>query len=91
METVERLEKHHREVQDIEFTVEQGRLYMLQTRTAKRTAQAALRIVREFVAEGVITPDEAVLRIDPSQLDQLLHPRLDTSVEARPIAQGLGA
>ena len=91
VETVERLEKHHREVQDIEFTVEQGRLYMLQTRTAKRTAQAALRIVREFVAEGMITPDEAVLRIDPSQLDQLLHPRLDTSVEARPIAQGLGA
>ena len=72
--TVERLEQHHREVQDIEFTVEQGRLYMLQTRTAKRTAQAALRIVREFVAEGVITPDEAVLRIDPAQLDQLLHP-----------------
>ena len=63
--TVERLERHHREVQDIEFTVEQGRLYMLQTRTAKRTAQAALRIVREFVAEGVITPDEAVLRVDP--------------------------
>ncbi len=89
--TVERLEQHHREVQDIEFTVEQGRLYMLQTRTAKRTAQAALRIVRELVAEGVITPDEAVLRIDPSQLDQLLHPRLDTSVEAQPIAQGLGA
>ena len=55
VETVERLEKHHREVQDIEFTVEQGRLYMLQTRTAKRTAQAALRIVREFVAEGMIT------------------------------------
>ena len=89
--TVERLEKHHREVQDIEFTVEQGRLYMLQTRTAKRTAQAALRIVREFVAEGVITPDEAVLRIDPAQLDQLLHPRLDASVEAQPIARGLGA
>jgi pyruvate, orthophosphate dikinase len=89
--TVERLEKHHREVQDIEFTVEQGRLYMLQTRTAKRTAQAALKIVREFVAEGVITPDEAVLRIDPAQLDQLLHPRLDASVEAEPIARGLGA
>ena len=89
--TVERLEQHHREVQDIEFTVEQGRLYMLQTRTAKRTAQAALRIVREFVAEGVITPDEAVLRIDPAQLDQLLHPRLDTSVAAEPIARGLGA
>ena len=89
--TVERLERHHREVQDIEFTVEQGRLYMLQTRSAKRTAQAALRIVREMVAEGVITADEAVLRIDPAQLDQLLHPRLDSSVEAQPIAQGLGA
>ena len=89
--TVERLERHHRDVQDIEFTVEQGHLYMLQTRTAKRTAQAALRIVRELVAEGVITPDEAVLRIDPAQLDQLLHPRLDASVEADPIARGLGA
>ena len=89
--TVERLEKHHREVQDIEFTVEQGKLYMLQTRTAKRTAGAALRIVREFVAEGVITPDEAVLRIDPAQIEHLLHPRLDASVEATPIARGLGA
>jgi pyruvate,orthophosphate dikinase len=89
--TVERLEQHHREVQDIEFTVEQGRLYMLQTRTAKRTARAALRIVREFVAEGVITPDEAVLSIHPAQLDQLLHPRLDASVAAEPIARGLGA
>ena len=89
--TVERLERHHRDVQDIEFTVEQGRLYMLQTRSAKRTAQAALRIAREMVAEGVITPDEAVLSIDPAQLDQLLHPRLDSSVQARPIAQGLGA
>ena len=89
--TVERLEKHHREVQDIEFTVEQGTLYMLQTRTAKRTAQAALRIVRDFVAEGVITPDEAVLRIDPGQLEHLLHPRLDSSVAAEPIARGLGA
>ena len=89
--TVERLEQHHREVQDIEFTVEQGTLYMLQTRTAKRTAQAALRIVREFVAEGVITPDEAVLRIDPAQLEHLLHPRLDSSVAVEPIARGLGA
>ncbi|HEY3615015.1 MAG TPA: pyruvate, phosphate dikinase [Gaiellales bacterium] len=89
--TVERLEQHHREVQDIEFTVEQGTLYMLQTRTAKRTAGAALRIVREFVAEGVITPDEAVLRIDPAQLEHLLHPRLDSTVEVQPIARGLGA
>ncbi len=89
--TVERLERHHRDVQDIEFTVEQGRLYMLQTRSAKRTAQAALRIAREMVAEGVITADEAVLSIDPAQLDQLLHPRLDSSVQAQPIAQGLGA
>ena len=89
--TVERLERHHRDVQDIEFTVEQGRLYMLQTRSAKRTAQAALRIAREMVAEGVITADEAVLSIDPAQLDQLLHPRLDSSVQAHPLAQGLGA
>ena len=89
--TVERLERHHREVQDIEFTVEQGKLYMLQTRTAKRTAGAALRIVREMVAEGVITPDEAVLRIDPAQIEHLLHPRLDSSVAAEPIAKGLGA
>ena len=89
--TIERLEQHHREVQDIEFTVEQGTLYMLQTRTAKRTAQAALRIVRDFVAEGVITPDEAVLRIDPAQLEHLLHPRLDASAQVEPIARGLGA
>ena len=88
---VERLERYHREVQDIEFTVEQGKLYMLQTRTAKRTAAAALRIVRELVAEGVITPDEAVLRIDPGQIEHLLHPRLDSSVAADPIARGLGA
>jgi pyruvate,orthophosphate dikinase len=89
--TVERLERHHREVQDIEFTVEQGKLYMLQTRTAKRTAQAALRIVREFVAEGVITPDEAVMRVDPAQLEHLLHPRLDASALVEPVARGLGA
>ena len=63
VETMARLEAHYRDMQDIEFTIERGTLYLLQTRNGKRTAQAALRIVREFVAEGVITPDEAVLRI----------------------------
>ena len=71
VETMQRLEEHYREMQDIEFTVEDGRLYLLQTRSGKRTAQAALRIAVEMVDEGLITKDEAVARIDPGQLDQL--------------------
>ena len=65
VETMQRLEEHYREMQDIEFTVEDGRLYLLQTRSGKRTAQAALRIAVEMVDEGLITKDEAVARIDP--------------------------
>ena len=76
-ETMARLEEHYREMQDIEFTVEEGALYLLQTRTGKRTAAAALRIAVEMVGEGLLTQEEAVARIDPAQLDQLLHPRID--------------
>ena len=69
------LETHYRDLQDVEFTVERGKLYILQTRAGKRTAQAAVRVARELVAEGVIERDEAVQRINAGQLDQLMHPR----------------
>lgn len=87
------LENHYRDMQDIEFTIEQGRLYILQTRNGKRTVNAALRVAVEMVEEGLLTQDEAVLRIDPKQLDQLLHPTFDeaTMKMATPIAQGLPA
>ena len=85
------LEAHYRDVQDVEFTVERGRLYMLQTRNAKRTAQAALKIAVDLAAEGVITHEEAVLRVDPASLDQLLHPTIDPKAERRVIATGLPA
>ena len=81
VETMQRLEEHYREMQDIEFTVEDGRLYLLQTRSGKRTAQAALRIAVEMVDEGLISKDEAVARIDPGQLDQLLHPMIDPQAD----------
>ena len=77
VETLERLESHYRDLQDIEFTVEEGTLYLLQTRTGKRTAAAALRVAAEMVDEGLISREEAVARIDPGQLDQLLHPMID--------------
>jgi pyruvate,orthophosphate dikinase len=89
--TMERLERHYRDVQDIEFTVEDGRLYLLQTRSAKRTAKAALRAAVEMVGEGLITQDEAVARIDPAQLDQLLHPTLDPEADVEVAATGLNA
>ena len=75
--TIRRLEEHYRDMQDIEFTVEEGKLFLLQTRTAKRTAAAALRAAVEMVEEGLISKEEAVARIDPAQLDQLLHPMID--------------
>jgi pyruvate,orthophosphate dikinase len=78
-------------MQDIEFTVEEGKLYLLQTRTGKRTATAALRIAVEMVEEGLITREEAVARIDPGQLDQLLHPRIDPDAEYEVVATGLNA
>ena len=80
---VERLERHYRDMQDIEFTVEQGRLYMLQTRNGKRTAKAALKIAVDMAAEGLITQDEAVMRVEPASLDQLLHPTIDPDADAR--------
>jgi pyruvate, orthophosphate dikinase len=91
LETMDALERHYRDMQDIEFTVEEGRLYLLQTRTAKRTAAAAIKCAVDMTAEGLIEREEAVMRIDPTQLDQLLHPRLDPDVEFEVAAQGLNA
>jgi pyruvate, orthophosphate dikinase len=85
------LEKHYRDMQDLEFTVEQGKLWMLQTRSGKRTALAALRIAVELAQEKLITKDEAVARIDPASLDQLLHPTIDPNAERRVLATGLPA
>jgi pyruvate,orthophosphate dikinase len=91
VETLDRLEAHYRDVQDIEFTVEEGRLYLLQTRTGKRTATAALRVATEMVDEGLISREEAVARIDPGQLDQLLHPMIDPKAKVEVAARGLNA
>ncbi len=91
MEMRARLERHFRDMQDIEFTVETGRLWMLQTRSGKRTARAALRIAVDLVEEGTIGPDEAVMRIEPQALEQLLHPTLDPDAERDVIARGLPA
>ncbi len=88
---VERLERHYRDMQDIEFTVEQGRLYLLQTRNGKRTAKAALKVACDLVSEGVISEEEAILRVEPSSLDQLLHPAIDPAAVRDVIAQGLPA
>lgn len=85
------LEDHYRDMCDIEFTIEQGKLWMLQTRVGKRTAIAALRIAIEMVEEGLITREEAVGRIDPAQLDQLLHPQFDSSKKYEALATGLNA
>jgi pyruvate,orthophosphate dikinase len=85
------LEAHYRDMQDLEFTVQKGKLWMLQTRTGKRTAKAALKIVVDMTAEGLITPEEAVMRVDPAALEQLLHPMLDPDAERKVIARGLPA
>jgi pyruvate,orthophosphate dikinase len=85
------LEKHYRDMQDLEFTVEQGKLWMLQTRSGKRTAKAALRIAVELAQEKVISRQEAVTRIDPAALDQLLHPTIDPAAERKILATGLPA
>jgi pyruvate, orthophosphate dikinase len=90
-DTMRRLEEHYKDVQDIEFTVEEGRLYLLQTRSAKRTAAAALKAAVSMVDEGLINREEAVARIDPAQLDQLLHPMLDPNAQVEVAAQGLNA
>jgi pyruvate, orthophosphate dikinase len=86
-----RLEDHYRDMQDIEFTVQRGKLWMLQTRTGKRTAQAALKIAVSMVEQGVIDREEAVRRIEPASLDQLLHPMLDPKAKTTVLAQGLPA
>ena len=91
VDTLERLESHYRDLQDIEFTVEEGTLYLLQTRTGKRTATAALRVAAEMVDEGLISREEAVARIDPAQLDQLLHPMIDPDATVEVAARGLNA
>jgi pyruvate,orthophosphate dikinase len=88
---VEKLEKHYRDMQDIEFTVEQGRLYMLQTRNGKRTAKAALKIAVDLASEGLISKEEAVMRVEPASLDQLLHPTIDPASPRELIATGLPA
>ncbi|WP_457094640.1 pyruvate, phosphate dikinase [Microvirga sp. P5_D2] len=85
------LEKHYRDMQDMEFTVETGKLWMLQTRNGKRTAKAALRIAVELASEGLITQEEAVTRVEPAALDQLLHPTIDPKAERKIIATGLPA
>src|SRR5579883_695169 len=85
------LEKHYRDMQDLEFTVEDGKLWMLQTRSGKRTAKAALRIAVELANEGVISRDEAVTRVEPASLDQLLHPTIDPKADRQVIATGLPA
>ena len=90
-ETMQRLEEHYREMQDIEFTVEDGRLYLLQTRAGKRTAQASLKIAVDMVSEGLISKEEAVARVDAAQLDQLLHPMIDPSADYEVAARGLNA
>src|SRR5215471_12124667 len=86
-----RLEKHYRDMQDVEFTVEQGKLWMLQTRSGKRTAKAALRIAVELANEGLIGRDEALTRVDPGAFDQLLHPTIDPDAHRQVIASGLPA
>ena len=91
VDTMGRLERHYRDVQDIEFTIEDDRLYLLQTRSAKRTAAAALKTAVAMVDEGLITRDEALLRIDAGQLDQLLHPMIDPEAAVEPAGKGLNA
>ena len=91
VETMQRLEEHYRDMQDIEFTVEDEHLYLLQTRAAKRTAAASLKAAVSMVEEGLITREEAVGRIDPAQLDQLLHPMIDPKAALDVAAKGLNA
>ncbi len=91
VQVYKRLEKHYRDMQDLEFTVEDGVLYLLQTRTGKRTAKAAVKIAVDMVKEKLISKEEAVMRVAPSQLDQLLHPMIDPKQDLKVIAKGLPA
>ena len=90
-EICDRLEAHYRDMQDVEFTIERGKLWMLQTRSGKRTTRAAMKIAVDMVDEGLITRDEAIARIDPSSLDQLLHPTIDPNADRQVIGSGLPA
>jgi pyruvate,orthophosphate dikinase len=90
-DTMQLLEGHYKEMQDVEFTIEQGSLYILQTRSGKRTAQAAVRVARDLVREGVVDRRTAIGRIDPAQLDQLLHPGIDPNADLDVLATGLNA
>ncbi len=92
-EIAHKLETHYKDMQDMEFTIENGKLYFLQTRNGKRTAQAALKIAVDMVHEGLITTDEALMKVEPKQLDQLLHPAFDKALlkAAKPIGKGLPA
>ncbi|AWB10809.1 pyruvate phosphate dikinase [Thermodesulfobium acidiphilum] len=85
------LEEHYKDMQDIEFTIEKGKLYMLQVRTGKRTPGAAVKLAMDFLNEGLISEEEAILRVEPSQVDFLLHPRINVSSKLQSIAKGLGA
>lgn len=91
VEIAERLEKHYRDMQDIEFTIEKGRLFILQCRAGKRTGMAAVKIAVDMVNEGLITKEQALTRVAPEALEQLLHPRIKSTGEAKPIAKGLNA
>ncbi|MEM3420728.1 MAG: pyruvate, phosphate dikinase, partial [Candidatus Hadarchaeum sp.] len=91
VEIAEKLERHYRDMQDIEFTVERGKLYMLQTRAGKRTAQAAVKIAVDMVVEGLIRKEEALLRIEPAHVEQLLHKQVDPKAKVTVIAKGLNA
>lgn len=91
LDTCQKLENHYRDMQDIEFTVEKGKLYMLQTRTGKRTSRASVKIAVDMVNEGIINKKEALMRVDAEQINQLLHRQIDNSAELNPIAQGLPA
>ena len=88
---LERLERHFRDLQDVEFTVQEGKLWVLQTRSAKRTALAALRVAVEMVGEGLIDREAAVLRVEPELADQLLHPQIDPDADKTLLARGLPA
>ncbi|HHW61033.1 MAG TPA: pyruvate, phosphate dikinase [Syntrophomonadaceae bacterium] len=91
LDTCLNLEKHYRDMQDIEFTVEKGKLYILQTRNGKRTTRAAVKIAVDMVNEGLISKEEALLRVEAEQINQLLHRQIDTSANVQPVAKGLPA
>ncbi|WOQ16649.1 pyruvate, phosphate dikinase [Raineyella sp. W15-4] len=91
IDTMARMEKHYRDMQDMEFTVQDEKLYMLQTRNGKRTARAAIKVAGDLVDEGIIDKQEAVRRIEPGQLDQLMHPGIDPDAKPEPVTVGLNA